>query len=129
MESHYDPSLVGSEVKWLQEIRNIESTLNTTINNVNLSLGNIDTNVSSILPKLDTIITLLTNIYNLLIPYTQVFSNSTTWVVTHNKGTYPVVTTIDSSGNIIYGSVVYNNLNTVTITFNTPQSGTAICTV
>lgn len=50
---------------------------------------------------------------------------STTWEITHNLGRNPTVVVIDTSGNVVYPSVHYNNLNTCTITMNYAFKGTA----
>lgn len=50
---------------------------------------------------------------------------STTWTINHNLNRYPSVSTIDSSGNLMYGAVQYTSLNTVVITFGAAISGTA----
>ena len=44
---------------------------------------------------------------------------SATWTINHNLNRYPSVTVIDSSNNIVIGTVVYNTPNRVTITFFT----------
>ena len=51
--------------------------------------------------------------------------SSASWVVTHNLGKYPSVNVIDSANNNIVGSVVYNSINQVTISFAGDTSGTA----
>jgi len=48
------------------------------------------------------------------------------WVIAHDLGTYPAVTVIDSSGNWVIGSVHYDSLNQVTLTFSAAFSGTAV---
>lgn len=50
---------------------------------------------------------------------------STVWNIPHNLGRYPSVSTIDSSGNLMYGAVQYTSLNTITITFGAAISGSA----
>ena len=50
---------------------------------------------------------------------------STTWEITHNLGRNPTVVVIDTSGNVVYPSIHYNNLNTCTITMNYAFKGTA----
>lgn len=50
---------------------------------------------------------------------------SSTWSITHNLGFYPNVVTEDSAGTVIEGEIVYNNVNTVTLTFSTATSGKA----
>lgn len=50
-----------------------------------------------------------------------------TWVVNHNLGRYPGgVTILDSQGNVEIADIVYGSLNTFTVTFATPQTGSAI---
>ena len=44
---------------------------------------------------------------------------SDTWVINHNLNRYPSVTVVNSSENVILGTVVYNTPNRVTITFFT----------
>tara|TARA_R100000353_G_scaffold133785_1_gene94844 strand:- start:1869 stop:3077 length:1209 start_codon:yes stop_codon:yes gene_type:complete len=46
-----------------------------------------------------------------------------TWQVNHNLGKYPSVTTVDDNGNLIYGDVVYNSDDQITITFSAGVSG------
>lgn len=55
-------------------------------------------------------------------------SASTTWNITHNLNSEsPVVQLYDSSGNqLIPNAVTINNANTLTVTFTSAQSGTAI---
>ena len=50
---------------------------------------------------------------------------SATWVVTHNLNKYPSVSVVNSSTEIVYGDVVYDSLNEVTITFNGAHTGKA----
>lgn len=47
------------------------------------------------------------------------------WTIIHNLNKRPSVTSRDSSNNPLWGVVSYVNLNTVTISFNTPFSGFA----
>src|SRR6185312_1864943 len=50
-----------------------------------------------------------------------------TWTINHNLNTLNIViVTYDSNGNQIQGSIQLVNLNTATITFVTPQTGTAV---
>ena len=52
------------------------------------------------------------------ITYTHTQSSvSDTWVVTHNLGRFPSVTVIDSGDTVVFGTVVYNSSNQLTITF------------
>lgn len=52
---------------------------------------------------------------------------STTWSFTHNLNKKPSITIIDSSGNMVVGSLTYVDLNNVTLQFASPISGEAIC--
>ena len=44
-------------------------------------------------------------------------SVSNTWTITHNLNRFPSVTVVDSADTIVYGTVVYNSANQLTITF------------
>lgn len=57
--------------------------------------------------------------------YEQV-TPSPEWVIEHDMRCYPGVTVIDSGNNQVEGSVVYNNLNKITISFSAQFSGKAI---
>ena len=46
------------------------------------------------------------------------------WVIQHNTNSYPPVRTLDSAGTQVFGAIVYNDSNTITITFSAPFSGT-----
>jgi hypothetical protein len=50
---------------------------------------------------------------------------SSTWSITHNMGFNPNVTTVDSAGTAIEGTVTYNSLNALTVTFGIATSGKA----
>lgn len=50
---------------------------------------------------------------------------SDTWVVTHNLGKKPSVTVVDSGDTVVIGTVTYNTLNQLTITFASAFSGKA----
>lgn len=68
----------------------------------------------------------LNNISSSISTYTHNQSTaSTTWIINHNKNSYPSVTIVDGSGSVIMGDVVYTNANTVTIAFTTTISGKA----
>ena len=51
-------------------------------------------------------------------------SVSNTWTITHNLNRFPSVTVVDSADTIVYGTVVYNSANQLTITFF--QGGSAL---
>lgn len=53
---------------------------------------------------------------------------STTWTINHNLNGYPAITTIDSAGNTVEGSIDYVSANQITVTFAVAFSGTAILT-
>ena len=44
---------------------------------------------------------------------------SATWTINHNLNRYPSVTVVDSGGNVVIGTIVYNTTNRLTITFFT----------
>lgn len=50
---------------------------------------------------------------------------SATWIITHNMGKYPSVLVIDSAGNEVTGSIVFNSVNQITVTFSGGFSGDA----
>ncbi len=53
-------------------------------------------------------------------------SASTMWTVNHNLGVKPGgVTVVDSGDTVVYGNVVYTNLNTLTISFAAAFGGKA----
>lgn len=52
---------------------------------------------------------------------------SNTWNIQHNLNKKPSVTIVDSSNNIVTGSLVYVDLNNITLQFASPISGEAIC--
>lgn len=47
------------------------------------------------------------------------------WIIQHNLNTFPSVTVVDSAGSVVYGEVVYNNPNQVTVVFTAAFSGKA----
>ena len=52
-------------------------------------------------------------------------SSQTTWNITHSLPYQPSVTTIDTYGNIVEGSVNYVDSTHITITFSVPVAGYA----
>lgn len=56
--------------------------------------------------------------------YTQTVPAST-WVVDHNLNKYCSVTVVDSANNRVFGEVLYNSANQVTLTFAGAFSGKA----
>ena len=61
------------------------------------------------------------------IAYTQEFTNSTTWVVTHGLGYNPEIS-VFIGGNMVQPlSIVHNSMVQATVTFSTPQSGYVRC--
>jgi len=58
--------------------------------------------------------------------YVEDFSSATdTWVINHNLGRYPSVSTVDSAGSIINGAITYNSANKITVVFTSATSGKA----
>ena len=47
------------------------------------------------------------------------------WVITHNMGSFPSVTVVDNSNQVVVGDIVYNSSNMLTITFSTAFAGYA----
>ncbi len=56
--------------------------------------------------------------------FTQAIA-SATWNITHNLNKFCSVTVVDTANEIVVGSVVYVNSNSLTITFSAPFSGKA----
>jgi hypothetical protein len=50
---------------------------------------------------------------------------STTWTITHALGYYPSVTTTDSAGTVIEGTISYPSITSVVVTFGIATSGFA----
>lgn len=50
------------------------------------------------------------------------------WVVAHSMGKYPLVVVEDGGGAAIFGSIIYTDLNQLTITFASGVTGRAYCT-
>ena len=56
--------------------------------------------------------------------YTQCFETaSDVWTITHNLGSFPSVTVVDSANTVVVGNVDYTNSNSLVITFNAAFSG------
>lgn len=51
--------------------------------------------------------------------------SSATWTISHNLNFYPNITTMDSTGAICEGEIVYTNPNSLTVTFLAAFSGVA----
>ncbi len=47
------------------------------------------------------------------------------WEINHFLGKYPSVFCVESTGEVIYGQVVYTSPNTITVTFLGPLMGKA----
>lgn len=63
-------------------------------------------------------------------PFAPIFEQhfaapSTIWLIVHNMGVYPVVTTVDLDNEEITGDVSTPDKNTVVVTFEVPIAGTA----
>ena len=50
---------------------------------------------------------------------------STQWTIIHNLGFYPSVLTLDTSGNVIEGSITHVSVNSLYVTFNISVAGRA----
>jgi hypothetical protein len=50
---------------------------------------------------------------------------SDTWVIVHNLGYHPNVTTVDSGGTEVIGDVTYDSISQVTVRFSSAFSGKA----
>ena len=59
--------------------------------------------------------------------FTQPFSAVSTVSVTHNLQKYPAVTIVNSSDDVIIGDIIYTSVNTLTVNFSVPVTGTVIC--
>ena len=60
--------------------------------------------------------------------YEYTFNQSaaaSTWIITHNLGRFPSVSTVDSAGSIINGAITYDNENQITVVFTSATSGKA----
>ncbi len=57
-------------------------------------------------------------------PHTQ-GSASAIWTVNHSLGFYPSVTVFLSTGDVVEGALTHTDINTASIAFSTPISGTA----
>lgn len=59
--------------------------------------------------------------------YVQNFTTTNTVVVPHNLNKYPSVSVIDSAGDGVEGEVTYQNLDSLTVMFTNPFSGSVTC--
>lgn len=55
------------------------------------------------------------------------FTVASSVTVHHNLQKYPAVTVVSSANQIVMGDVVYNDMNTLTVSFSAPFSGTVYC--
>ena len=62
-----------------------------------------------------------------IVPYV-VDIPSHVWTINHELGVIPVITIVDSSGNIVIGDTQYLDMNTAVITFSGGFSGIAYLT-
>lgn len=51
---------------------------------------------------------------------------SATWTVTHNKGVRPLVQLLQPDGTVMLATVQHTSVNSVTATFDDPQTGTMV---
>jgi len=68
---------------------------------------------------------MIANSVNNQVVYTQTVA-SDTWVYYHGLGKYPQVTIIDDNGVVMVGTITYNNLNAITVTFTSEVTGKLI---
>jgi hypothetical protein len=54
---------------------------------------------------------------------------SNEWLINHNLGAYPTVTIVDTAKTVIIGTIVYNNINQLTVSFNYDISGQAFINI
>ena len=61
-----------------------------------------------------------------LAPYIheQLFFSST-WIITHNRNSYPSATLVDETNSTFYGSITYPDLNTIQVILSKPMIGKA----
>lgn len=52
-------------------------------------------------------------------------ASSASWNIIHNLGLMPSVTVIDTGDNVVQGDIIYNDANSLTVSFSAPFSGTA----
>tara|TARA_R110002012_G_scaffold25464_4_gene84334 strand:+ start:5056 stop:5400 length:345 start_codon:yes stop_codon:yes gene_type:complete len=52
-------------------------------------------------------------------------ASSASWVVNHNLNKFSSVVVVDSAGTVVTGEIVYDSVNTVTLSFSAPFSGKA----
>tara|TARA_R110002051_G_scaffold6521_2_gene31484 strand:- start:2302 stop:3003 length:702 start_codon:yes stop_codon:yes gene_type:complete len=50
---------------------------------------------------------------------------ASSWAITHNLEKFPSVTVVDSSGNVVIGSITHTNNNSLTVSFSSSFSGKA----
>jgi len=62
-----------------------------------------------------------------LIHYTQSFTNSTTWVITHNLGYNPIINLYINNELVQPLSLTFDSPNQATAVFSSPQTGEARC--
>jgi hypothetical protein len=50
---------------------------------------------------------------------------SSVWIINHDLDYFPQITTVDSTGRVVEGDVVYTSATQITVTFSAPFAGTA----
>jgi hypothetical protein len=92
-------------------------------------LVKINLKASVTCPATPTNVCTVLDLENILIDkrtYTRCFEvASNLWTITHNLGSYPSVTVVDSGNTVVIGEVDYTNANILTITFSAAFSGCA----
>lgn len=51
---------------------------------------------------------------------------ASTWIVTHNRGRRVGVTVLDDDNRVVLTDIEHGSLNTTTVTFSVPTTGTAV---
>ena len=61
---------------------------------------------------------------SVFLPRAQTFANKTTVLVEHNLSRNPLITVVDTSGNLIEGEILYLDAESFRVVFNVSISGT-----
>lgn len=59
--------------------------------------------------------------------FTAQFTGTAEVTVPHNLSKYPAVSVTDSAGDSVFGNVTYAGVNSLTVSFSAPFSGTVTC--
>lgn len=90
-----------------------------SVNNGTISVPSISVNSKGVVTEAsEQEIALVSQTYT---HYQDTASN--VWVINHNLGKFPSITTLDSAGSNVLGDILYNSNNTLTLTFSASFSG------